>query len=134
VPVNTPTAAALQQYLNDVFGKQVNVFFTVTRTDHVLNFDLNRNGTLNMSGHDALSEEEMVLDSQARNPAATFNIYYVKSYSYLGSIGKAVSKIAIAYIRDYELTSNGGVMHTIVHEQAIALGWGIQTRPNSELE
>ena len=44
VPVNAPTAAALQTYLNTVWGKQANVTFTVTRTDFTVNYDLNRDG------------------------------------------------------------------------------------------
>lgn len=47
VPATCPTAAQLQSYLNDmIWGPQANVHFTVTRSLHTVNYDLDRSGTL----------------------------------------------------------------------------------------
>ena len=74
-PVNVPSAAALQAYLNSVWGKQSNVYFVVTRTDATVNYDVNRNGKCADS---PLTEIERI-DTAAKDTTSDFNIYYVNA-------------------------------------------------------
>ena len=74
---NIPTASALQTALNNTYwGKQANVYFTVTRDDenYQINYDLNRD---NFISSQASGDEPIAIDSVARNSSADFNLYYV---------------------------------------------------------
>jgi hypothetical protein len=81
-PTAVPTAASLQTFLNAVWGRQANIFFTVTRTDAVLNYDLNRDGQL-ADPPDFVSFDEVdVLRTGAADAGADYNVYYVRVYSH----------------------------------------------------
>jgi len=66
----------LQNYLNNTtWGRQANIFFTVTRgTDFPANFDLNRNGELK-DGKTAFDEADAI--SRVANTPNALNLYYV---------------------------------------------------------
>lgn len=90
-PVNVPSAAALQTYLNDTaWGKQANVHFTVTRSDSTVNFDLDLDGMLDdpyatpTGGPKSPQEwgEINEVTAAAKDAGVDFNIYYVKDYEY----------------------------------------------------
>ena len=81
VPQDTPSASDLQTYLNQVFGKQANLYFNVVRNDFSVNYDLNLSGTLDMTSNSrGQSDEQQVIDAQATS-GVTFNIYCVKNYN-----------------------------------------------------
>ena len=112
VPNNTPTAAALQLYLNQVFGVQTNTYFTVTRSDFNINYDLNRNDTLNMTGIMARGPEELAIASTAE-VANAINVYYVKDFQFGNAVGKALG--TIAYVKDAATFKHNVTAHEIGH-------------------
>jgi hypothetical protein len=80
VPTNAPAAATLQTFVNDnIWGKQANVTFTVSRTDHSVRYDLDRNqkmaDPLEVS---ATWAEANAISTAAKTTGVDFNIYYVK--------------------------------------------------------
>jgi hypothetical protein len=86
-PANCPSAAELAAYLNDVWGKQANVWFTVTRSDCTVNYDLDRSGTLAHPNRGAAPNpaEAETISAEARDNSVDYNIYYVYAFDY--SIG-----------------------------------------------
>ena len=90
VPTTCPTAAQLQSYLNDtIWGRQANVYFTVIRSDHTLNFDLDRDGKLDdpYEGPPGtpkvpLQWDEVNAVRTVRDTSVDYNIFYVGSYEY----------------------------------------------------
>ena len=76
--VNIPSAQSLEQYLNDTtWGKQANVYFTVTRDNALrqVNFDLNRDRLLEYSLN-SFSGEFSAISSKFRDPGFDVNLYY----------------------------------------------------------
>lgn len=112
VPTNTPAAAALQLYLNQVFGVQTNTFFTVTRSDFTINYDLNRNDALNMTGIMARGPEEIAIANTAE-VANAINVYYVKNFLFGDAVGKALD--TIAYVKDAATNKPYVTAHEIGH-------------------
>lgn len=84
VPANVTTKNLLQTYLNDrIWGNQANVHFTVTRTDHVVNYDLDRNGKLaDEFAFSATRTEDDAITAAARNTSVDYNVYYVNEHEY----------------------------------------------------
>ncbi|HVR36438.1 MAG TPA: hypothetical protein VMS21_11370, partial [Methylomirabilota bacterium] len=88
-PGTAPAAADVERYLNEVWGKQANVFFTVTRTDHTLNYDLDLDGKLDdpyeIPGVGRKMPPQFDEINQVRTVKDTtvdYNIYYVHAYEY----------------------------------------------------
>lgn len=77
VPTNVPTAASVQTYLNQVFGQQANLFFSVARSDKIVNYDLDRNGGVPDPAPGALISDEMLAISAAAKSATNLNVYFV---------------------------------------------------------
>jgi len=117
VPVNVPTAAALETYLNDVvWGKQANVFFKVKRKDETVNYDLDRNGLwadpFLVSATDA---ERKAISDAAKTAGADINIYYVKAVE----VPNAITIGTEVFIQDSHANSAENIT---VHEVGHALG------------
>jgi hypothetical protein len=116
VPMNAPTAAALQDYLNNtIWGKQANVMFTVTRSDFTVNYDLNRDGGL----ADAPLDEVNAISAVAKDATADINVYYVKALE----VPQATTVIGLhlTWIQDTHVNSTVNVSaHEIGHELGIA--------------
>ena len=73
-----PNATALQDYLNNTtWGKQANIFFTVTRdaTARQVNFDLDRDGVFNISKPIRVNEYMKISDSIPNNGVDTQLFY-----------------------------------------------------------
>lgn len=73
-----PSAQALQDYLNNnTWGRQANIFFTVTRdsVSHQVNFDLDRDGMFN-GNRLGRSDEYFKIEERVRNPDADMDLYY----------------------------------------------------------
>lgn len=86
---NIPSDSSLQDYLNDItWGKQANVYFTVTRdtTSHRVDFDLNRNSLLENIPD---TSEINVISAEARITSYNINLYYqpldISTYSSTGT-------------------------------------------------
>jgi len=85
VPSNVPSAQALQDFLNQkTWGNQANVHFSVTRTDHLVNYDLDRNASLGdpvgYGNIPALPQElQAINNSPARNASVNYNYYITKA-------------------------------------------------------
>jgi len=79
VPANVPTAASLQTYLNDtIWGKQANVFSTVTRDDKSVGWDLDGNQKLaDPVLASATSAEINAISAGAKKNGVDFNIYFI---------------------------------------------------------
>jgi len=91
VPSDVPSASALENYLNnDAWGRQANVYFTVTRSDYVINYDLDRNTMLNDpyelpngTQKNPLDWGEIdVISPVAKDMSVDYNVYYVADYEY----------------------------------------------------
>jgi hypothetical protein len=126
VPQDTPSASDLQTYLNQVFGKQANLFFTVTRNDFSANYDIlpKINGILDITESQGArpSAEQKVIEGNA-SPGVNFNVFYVADYQGLvtgtapadhGSIGISYYTRHVAYVRDTDVTLNVSA-HEIGH-------------------
>jgi hypothetical protein len=126
VPQDTPSASDLQTYLNQVFGKQANLFFTVSRNDFSVNYDvLNKpNGILDITESQGAqpSKEQKVIEHDA-STGVNFNVFYVADYIGVitgtapadhGSIGISYFQRKIAYVRDTDVTLNVSA-HEIGH-------------------
>jgi hypothetical protein len=75
-PTNAPSQASLSNYLNQVYGQQVNVYMNVLPlTNVVVNYDLNRNGSLDYTNV-GFSAEQSAIISAVFKPNAV-NVYYV---------------------------------------------------------
>ena len=76
--------------MNDtIWGRQANVYFTVIRSDHTLNFDLDRDGKLDdpYEGPPGtpkvpLQWDEVNAVRTVRDTSVDYNIFYVGSYEY----------------------------------------------------
>jgi hypothetical protein len=78
VPANVPAVAALQTYLNDTtWGKQANVFFTVTRSDKNAAYDLDRNKKLADPVLVSATSAEINVISAAAKAGTDFNMYFI---------------------------------------------------------
>ncbi len=84
VPLNIPSAASLAAYLNNkTWGNQANVHFTVTRSDHTVNYDLDRNEMLADEFEFSVTRaEDDAITAAARNTGKDFNAYYVNKHEY----------------------------------------------------
>jgi hypothetical protein len=80
-PANCPSEAELAAYLNEVWGKQANVWFSVTRSDCTVNYDLDRSGTLAYPVPPVPIEralEAEAISSAAKDGTVHYNIYYTR--------------------------------------------------------
>jgi hypothetical protein len=122
-PQDTPSQADLQLYLNQVFGKQANLHFLVTRTDFTCNYDVMTpiNGWLDLwEGSGAPpSPEEAVIETNSTS-GVTANIYYVHDWEGLPLTGTSPDRGAagitnyarhLAYVSD-----DSGILEITAHE------------------
>jgi hypothetical protein len=123
-PQNVPNPAALEDYLNRVWGKQANVFFSVnpveTRTIH---YDLDNDGKLNnvfLLGSSCLSGSEIgEICSVAGSVSADFRIYYVRGVTVPAASSDRPS--STAFVGDLHSASSVNVTaHEIGHLLGIA--------------
>lgn len=122
VPTRVPTAAALQTDLNRVWGLQANVFFTVTRTDFVVNYDLDRSGVLADPALVSATVAEINAITSAAQAPGTFNVYFVNSME----VPKAFTLIARGetWAGDAHPESSENL---IAHEVGHLLGIGVES-------
>jgi hypothetical protein len=75
-PTNAPSQASLSNYLNQVYGQQVNVYMKVLPlTNVVVNYDLNGNGALDYPTSGFSAEQSAI--TAAVQTVHAVNIYYV---------------------------------------------------------
>jgi hypothetical protein len=152
-PQNLPTQAQLQQHLDRIYGRQANIWFTITQWDAAdVAFDV-----ASTSGVDAnypalalpnyrfdfyssemagdayvLTQEEQLVQTALKDPAATFNLYYIAAplgmrYRILGNPlvssphGYARRPLRTPYISTYALAplkhlSTPQLLHAAAHE------------------
>ncbi len=119
VPVDVPTAAALQAHLNAVWGLQANIFFTVTRTDAVRNYDLNRNGNLSDPPDFGTFDEVDAMSAGVANTGVNYNIYFVRTYSH--PVAYTETTRDEAYVGDGKLPT-ATALFVVAHEMGHLLG------------
>lgn len=119
VPVDVPTAAALQTHLNAIWGLQANIFFAVTRTDAVRNYDLNRDGNLSDPPDFGSFNEVDAMSAGVADPAVNFNIYFVRGYSH--PVAYTETTRDEAYVGDAKLPTTTALF-VVAHEMGHLLG------------
>ena len=125
VPQNAPSASALQTYLNQIFGTQANVYFTVTRSDFSCDYDeYPQDGTMEAySPQGFTSKEENVIYSN-QDTTADYNVFYVQNFVALGpgngglvpdynTIGITHYTKKVTVIRD---AAGSSILNTSAHE------------------
>ena len=117
-PTNVPLQTDLKSYLDEVYGKQANVFMTVLPvTNIVVNYDLNTNGLLDVdTSTDVLFAEGRAITNVAYR-AGALNVYYVKALTNLthntDKYGITHIPSRTSYIQDSHPDSN---VHIAAHE------------------
>ena len=116
-----PTAQQAQDYLNQVYGPQTNTYFTVTRKDYALQYDVGGpgaavNGKLDFRLNPPFTNEQTVLEDKAKEYCADYNVYFVRNYygDDPDSIGHAVTRLDAAYIQNY--SGKTSVATVLAHE------------------
>ena len=103
-PTNVPSEASLELYLNEVWGKQTNVFFEVTLTDHTVNYDLDRDGKFNFGAggfcFDSTAEEDVLID-KVFDKRKDFNMFYIDNFVKADRAGVTCSNQRM-YIEDQD--------------------------------
>ena len=119
VPVNVPSAGALEYYLNNsTWGKQANIHFTVTRYDTVINYDLNRDGQLaDPWAYSTTWNEINTITATAKVTSVNYNIYYVKNYEF--PVALSDPQRGEAWVGDYH---QGSTEYVTAHEVGHLLG------------
>lgn len=127
---NVPSKAELEAYLNDsVYGKQCNVYFTVTRSDVTLNYDTNSNGLLdcgNPRTNTLTAEQQAVITEAAKEMVtlqqtpAMIDVYIVRRISILiPATGLAYPNQDKCFVQDAYAASAAAktlVMNLCAHE------------------
>ena len=124
----TPTAQQAQDYLNQVYGPQTNTYFTVTRKDYALDYDMGGagaavDGKFDFSPVQPFTDEQMVIEnSYAKDYGVDYNVYFLHTYhdSTGDTVGHAVSGLNAAYIQDY--SANTAVVTVLAHELGHLMG------------
>jgi Bacterial TSP3 repeat len=117
VPTNVPSVADLQAYLNTVFGLQSNTYFSVTRSDFEVNYDLGKNKMLNVGPVQGIqtSEEKAIL-SKATSGVDS-NIYFVGDFCVTSlKIGEPPSHNAVGAansLRRFAFVRNAAFPHML---------------------
>jgi hypothetical protein len=75
-PQFVPTAGDLQAYFNQIWGRQANVYFSVTASSFAVNYDLDANGKLSVSTTSA-QEMNAILAQVAETPGIF--VFYVSA-------------------------------------------------------
>jgi hypothetical protein len=123
-PANVPTQTDLKSYLDEIYGKQANVFMTVLPvTNIVVNYDLNANGLLDVdTSTDILFAEARAITNAAYR-AGALNVYYVKAITNVTTtkiiVGITHRGSKTTYIQDAHADSN---VHVAAHEIGHSLG------------
>jgi hypothetical protein len=132
-PQNLPTQEQMQQYLDRVYGRQANIWFTITAWDAAdVAFDVGSTAgvdenypelahpnrrfdfySIEKNGETyLLTQEEQLVQAALKDPAATFNLYYIAAPitqrfrsdgnpGMLTSVGYARSSLRTPYISTY---------------------------------
>ncbi len=130
---NVPTATGLQAYLNNIWGKQANVYFTVTKgTDFEVNYDLNNDVKIDSQ---APGSEPLAIINTEKDETKDFNIYFLG----LGvkTLPNGTTPAAFSYF-DYEAswigrTYSGTRDYITAHEIGHLLGVSGQFTDNTFL-
>ena len=120
-PVEAPTQAELKDYLDQVYGKQANVYMNVlTQTTVTVNYDLNSDTYLNWTSPDLSPEESAI--TGAVYTAGAINVYYVHAMTGPVILAGAITHVApqVIFVQDFlNLNSN---VNVTAHEIGHALG------------
>ncbi len=120
-PGNVPTAQELKQYLDRVFGIQSNVYFTVSRNDVSVDYDIDiKNKIMDISPLAGFltPEQDVVVGNR---DTSVFNVYYVNDFktkaitghpSIHSAVGVSSEFLKIAFIRDAAQNE----LHVTAHE------------------
>jgi hypothetical protein len=120
VPANVADAAALQTYLNDTtWGKQANVFFTVTRSDKNAAYDLDGNKKMADPVLVSATSAEINVISGAAKAGTDFNMYFINEMEVPHAF--TIPSQAETWIQDTHVNSTENVA---AHELGHALGIG----------
>lgn len=106
---NAPSSSALESYLNDVWGRQANVFFSVTgSTSRVVNYDLDRDGELDSATDDELS---ITTASAVSNAINLYFVYRLQD----DDQGVAIRGGKDAWVSDSAYSARNTAAHEIGH-------------------
>jgi hypothetical protein len=135
-----PTAAALQTYLNDTtWGKQTNVFFTVTQSDKNVPYDLDASGKLADPVEVSATDVEInAISAAAKAGGVDFNMYFINEMEVPHAF--TIRGQGETWIQDTHVNSTENVAaHELGHALGIAgespnaddvmLGFGSATNP-----
>jgi hypothetical protein len=113
-PTNVPSQDDVEDYLHDIWGSQANVWITVVRSDHVVNYDFDLNSKLSLPPDN--TEEIVAISDAAHYQGADIDMYFVKD---MNLVGYTLRIRGEGWIRDAHSRSAENVT---AHEVGHALG------------
>jgi hypothetical protein len=117
---NVPSASSLQAELDDIWGRQANVFCTVTRSDYTVNYDTNRNAKCDAVSGTLAGERQLIVD--AAGSGADIDVYFVQSYQLGGGSAAASTLGQECFVGDAHDNSPENISaHEIGH--ALDIDW-----------
>jgi hypothetical protein len=138
-PTNVPTQADLKSYLDGLYGKQANIFFKVLpATNIVVNYDLNGNGSLNLTTSGITAEGAAITNAASIGSSpSVINLYYVNALAVSNTIGLingiAYPTLRVTFIRDVETNLIANVTaHEIGHQLGLQGHVPIEWRGNDD--
>ena len=99
------TAQQAQTYLNQVYGPQTNTYFSVTRKDYALEYDIGGpnasvNGKLDIRVSFPFTNEQSAIEDYAKDSLSDYNIYFVHDLS-----ATVMTPLAMLFMTSTPLTS-----------------------------
>ncbi len=120
-PVHVPDATTLQTYLNNVYGSQANVYFTVTRSDITIDYDSDKNSKLYVERTFTAFEMSKLVTAVAATPG--YHVFYVADFDYTpqpDAIGIALLPGRFCVVEDRAFDSD--YLLTTAHELGHCFG------------